>query len=50
MCRTHGTNHRDHEDKAKLMRLLDVLEEDDDVQRVTTNMEASDEVLASFEG
>jgi len=27
------------------MRLIDALEEDDDVQRVTTNFEASDEVM-----
>jgi transcriptional/translational regulatory protein YebC/TACO1 len=44
------TTELDAEGLAKLMKLLDVLEEDDDVQRVTTNMEASDEVLASFEG
>lgn len=35
---------------SKLMKLLDILEEDDDVQRVTTNMDVSDEVMASFEG
>ena len=35
---------------TKLMKLLDILEEDDDVQRVTTNMDVSDEVMASFEG
>ena len=35
---------------TKLMKLLDILEEDDDVQRVTTNMDVSDEVIASFEG
>jgi YebC/PmpR family DNA-binding regulatory protein len=35
---------------TKLMKLLDILEEDDDVQRVTTNMDVSDDVLASFEG
>jgi YebC/PmpR family DNA-binding regulatory protein len=29
----------------KLMRLIDALEDDDDVQRVTTNFEASDEVM-----
>ncbi len=44
------TTEVDAEGLAKLMKLLDVLEEDDDVQRVTTNMEASDEVMASFEG
>ena len=35
---------------TKLMKLLDSLEEDDDVQRVTTNMDVSDDVMASFEG
>jgi YebC/PmpR family DNA-binding regulatory protein len=35
---------------TKLMKLLDILEEDDDVQRVTTNMDVSDEVMAAFEG
>jgi YebC/PmpR family DNA-binding regulatory protein len=31
-----------------LMRLVDALEDDDDVQRVTTNFEASDEVMAQL--
>lgn len=44
------TTEVDADGLAKLMKLLDTLEEDDDVQRVTTNMDASDEVLASFEG
>ena len=35
---------------TKLMKLLDILEEDDDVQRVTTNMDVSDDVMALFEG
>jgi transcriptional/translational regulatory protein YebC/TACO1 len=29
----------------KLMKLIDALEDDDDVQRVTANFEASDEVM-----
>ena len=33
------------EDMQKLMKLVDALEDDDDVQRVTTNFEASDEVM-----
>ena len=33
---------------TKLMKLLDVLEEDDDVQTVTTNFEASDAVMEAF--
>ncbi|HDR28904.1 YebC/PmpR family DNA-binding transcriptional regulator, partial [Rhodovulum sp.] len=36
----------DLEGMQKLMKLVDALEDDDDVQRVTTNFEASDEVLA----
>ena len=30
------------------MKLLDALEDDDDVQRVTANFEASDEVMAQL--
>ncbi|MDF1801787.1 YebC/PmpR family DNA-binding transcriptional regulator [Thalassovita sp.] len=33
------------EDMQKLMKLVDALEDDDDVQRVTTNFEATDEVM-----
>ena len=29
----------------KLMKLIDALEDDDDIQRVTSNFEASDEVM-----
>ncbi len=42
------TTEVDADGLAKLMKLLDTLEEDDDVQRVTTNFEASDEVMAAF--
>jgi transcriptional/translational regulatory protein YebC/TACO1 len=38
----------DLESLTKLMKLLDALEDDDDVQTVTTNFQASDEVLAEF--
>jgi len=38
----------DLEGMQKLMKLVDALEDDDDVQRVTTNFEASDEVLAQL--
>ena len=44
------TTELDIEGFTKLMKLLDILEEDDDVQRVTTNMDVSDDVMASFEG
>ncbi|MEP4249470.1 YebC/PmpR family DNA-binding transcriptional regulator [Tateyamaria sp.] len=33
----------------KLMKLVDALEDDDDVQQVTTNFEASDEVMAQLD-
>ncbi|SIT83326.1 DNA-binding regulatory protein, YebC/PmpR family [Yoonia rosea] len=42
------TTEVDLEGLIKLMKLLDTLEEDDDVQRVTANFEASDEVMAAF--
>ena len=42
------TTEVDAEGLQKLMKLLDTLEEDDDVQRVTANFEASDEVMAAF--
>ncbi|SMH51736.1 YebC/PmpR family DNA-binding transcriptional regulator [Maritimibacter sp. HL-12] len=37
------------DDMQKLMKLIDALEDDDDVQNVTTNFEATDEVLAQLE-
>jgi len=36
------------EDMRKLMKLIEALEDDDDVQRVTTNFEASDAVMAAL--
>lgn len=36
------------EDMQRLMKLVEALEDDDDVQRVTTNFEASDEVMAQL--
>jgi YebC/PmpR family DNA-binding regulatory protein len=42
------TTEVDAEGLSKLMNLLDTLEEDDDIQRVTANFEASDEVMAAF--
>ena len=39
------TTELDLEGMQKLMKLIDALEDDDDVQRVTTNFEASDEVM-----
>lgn len=38
----------DLEGMEKLMKLIDALEDDDDVQRVTSNFEASDEVMAQL--
>jgi YebC/PmpR family DNA-binding regulatory protein len=42
------TTELDLEGMEKLMKLIDALEDDDDVQRVTTNFEASDEVMAQL--
>ena len=42
------TTELDLDGLTKLMKLLDILEEDDDVQTVTTNFEASDEVMDAF--
>ncbi|MDF1728834.1 MAG: YebC/PmpR family DNA-binding transcriptional regulator [Sulfitobacter sp.] len=39
------TTEMDLENMQKLMRLMEALEDDDDVQRVTANFEASDEVM-----
>ncbi|MEX0287438.1 MAG: YebC/PmpR family DNA-binding transcriptional regulator [Paracoccaceae bacterium] len=39
------TTEMDLDGMQKLMKLVDALEDDDDVQRVTTNFEASDEVM-----
>ena len=36
------------DDMQRLMKLVDALEDDDDVQRVTTNFEATDEVMAQL--
>ena len=38
----------DLEGAEKIMRLVDALENDDDVQSVTTNIEVSDEVMAQL--
>ncbi len=42
------TTELDLEGMEKLMKLIDALEDDDDIQRVTANFEASDEVLAQL--
>jgi YebC/PmpR family DNA-binding regulatory protein len=42
------TTELDLEGMQKLMKLIDALEDDDDVQRVTSNFEASDEVMAQL--
>ncbi|MEL6409168.1 MAG: YebC/PmpR family DNA-binding transcriptional regulator [Pseudomonadota bacterium] len=42
------TTEMDFESMQKLMKLIDALEDDDDVQSVTTNFEASDEVMAQL--
>ncbi|MFA5580895.1 MAG: YebC/PmpR family DNA-binding transcriptional regulator [Paracoccaceae bacterium] len=42
------TTELDLEGMQKLMRLVDALEDDDDVQRVTANFDASDEVMSQL--
>lgn len=42
------TTELDLEGMQKLMKLVDALEDDDDVQRVTTNFDASEEVMAQL--
>ncbi|MFU8881850.1 MAG: YebC/PmpR family DNA-binding transcriptional regulator [Rhodobacterales bacterium] len=42
------TTEMDLDNMTKLMKLVDALEDDDDVQRVTTNFEASDEVMGQL--
>ena len=42
------TTDMDLEGMQKLMRLIEALEDDDDVQQVTTNFEASDEVMSQL--
>ncbi|MEL6452723.1 MAG: YebC/PmpR family DNA-binding transcriptional regulator [Pseudomonadota bacterium] len=43
------TTEMDLEGMQKLMKLMDALEDDDDVQLVTTNFEASDDVMAQLD-
>jgi YebC/PmpR family DNA-binding regulatory protein len=43
------TTPADLETLTRLMKLVEVLEDDDDVQSVVTNVEATDEVMAAFE-
>ncbi len=42
------TTEMDLDAMQKLMKLVDALEDDDDIQRVTTNFEASDEVMGQL--
>jgi YebC/PmpR family DNA-binding regulatory protein len=42
------TTELDLEGAQKLMKLIDVLEDDDDIQRVTANFEVSDEILEAL--
>lgn len=43
------TTELDLDGMQKLMRLIEVLEDDDDIQRVTANFEVSDDVMAALE-
>jgi YebC/PmpR family DNA-binding regulatory protein len=47
--RPQTTTELDLDGMQKLMKLIDALEDDDDVQSVTANFEASDEVMAALE-
>ena len=38
----------DLEGVEKLMRLVEALEDDDDIQKVTTNMDAPDDVMQAY--
>ncbi len=49
MWRPTTTTEMDLEGMQKLMKLIDALEDDDDVQRVTANFDASDEVMEQLE-
>ena len=42
------TTELDLEGMQKLMKLIDALEDDDDIQTVTANFEVSDEVMANL--
>jgi len=42
------TTELDLEGMQKLMKLIDALEDDDDIQTVTSNFEVSDEVMANL--
>jgi len=42
------TTELDLEGMEKLMKLIETLEDDDDIQRVTANFEVSDEIMASI--
>ena len=42
------TSELDLDGLTKLMKLVEALEDDDDIQSVTTNFEASDEVMAAY--
>jgi len=44
------TTARDLDGAQKLMKLIEVLEDDDDVQRVTANFEISDEIMEQLAG
>ena len=44
------TTELDLEGAQKLMRLIEVLEDDDDVQRVTANFEITDDVMEQLAG
>ncbi|MEM1363954.1 MAG: YebC/PmpR family DNA-binding transcriptional regulator, partial [Pseudomonadota bacterium] len=46
--RPSTTTELDHDGAQKLFKLIEALEDDDDVQNVTANFEISDEVMAEL--
>ena len=40
----------DETEAKKILRLMDAIDDHDDVQNVYANFDVSDEILASFEG
>ena len=47
--RAENNSELDSDDAQKMMRLLDMLEELDDVQKVYSNASISDEILATLD-
>ena len=44
-CRTYITTELDEQQASTMLKLIDTLEDNDDVQNVSSNFEVSDEVM-----